>query len=350
MNSPQNNPPSQKSPVHERLLDKLIDSPFATLWNLTVIIGGLIALIYFTQLGYLPDMDLKSSAAFFLGISVVSLFLLGLLILVFSVPSWMLRNELRSAADESEPRWHSPVRVALTGFLAALACLLMIGLFALDPGHEQLARRIIWTSGLGIAFCATTLVVFLGKKFARTLRLLFAWLMVTPSFWLMALMRVQAHDGAGITLLIVGAFVAVIIIVNSVLTALRFDTQKAWLAVVMLSLALPIIYLTLPTKQPSIPESVFKKLSLGGMVNTTLIVKTPACNGVNALIEQACIPIAGKDVGCITPALMANRLGEYLLIFESGQNKIKVPLQKNDVLVWSASTEKSKCHILPAGS
>ena len=102
MTTPPGNSSPTKPPLHERLLDKLVDSPFATLWNLTVIVGGLIALIYFTQLGYLPDMDLKSSAAFFLSIAVLSMFLVGLLILVFSVPSWMLRTELRQT-NESRP-------------------------------------------------------------------------------------------------------------------------------------------------------------------------------------------------------------------------------------------------------
>lgn len=341
MSTPQNNPP--RTPLHDRLLDKLVESPFATLWNLTVVVGGLMALIYFTQLGYLPDMDLKSSAAFFLSIAVLSMFLVGLLVLVFSVPSWMLRTEVQPITTSPQSAWTRPVRVALSGFFVASAYLLMIGLFGLDPGHEQLARTITWTSIVVMLISGFPLAVFLRNPMAHTFTLLIAWLMVTPTFWLLALMRVRAPEGDGVSIVLAGAFISALIVANAVMSALRYDTRKQWLAFAILSLSLPVIYLTLPSDQPSIPENVFKKLSLGGIANTIIVIKKPACEGINVFLQNACVMRPGTDIGCITPTRMANRLGEYLLVFESGQQKIKVPLQKNDVIVWSISAEKPTC-------
>ncbi|MDN2696266.1 hypothetical protein O0882_08060 [Janthinobacterium sp. SUN073] len=345
MTAPQNLPPSSKPPFYERILDKVIESPFATLWNLTAILGGLIALIYFTQLGYLPDLDIKSSAAFFFGIAVVSIFLIVLLVVVFSIPSWMLRSEVQAAAALAQKRWEPGVRVALNGFLAAFFYLLMIGCFGLDAGNEELAGYIKWVSSIGMMTCIILIALTVFKPILYNFTLLLAWLMVTPSFWLLAMLRVRTPEGPLASLAFAGVLIAVIVIANAILAAIRFDTRKAWLVSTVLALALPITYLTLPSDGPGIPESVFKKLSLGGITNTVVIVKLPACDAVNVLQKNVCMPLPAKQIGCIIPTLMANRLGEYLLVFESGDRKIKVPLQKSDVVVWSSSTKKPTCQI-----
>lgn len=240
--------------------------------------------------------------------------------------------------------------MGLSGFFVASAYLLTIGLFGLDPGHEQLARKIVWAAAVVMGISGLPLAVFLRNPMAHTFTLLVAWAMVSPSFWLLVLMRVRTPEGDGVSLGLAGAFISLLIIVNSVMSALRYDTRKQWLAFALLSLSLPLIYLTLPSDQPSIPENVFKKLSLGGISNATIVIKKPACDGINVLLPNACAMRSGTDIGCVTPARMANRLGEYLLVFEAGQQKIKVPLQKNDVIVWSISTERPVCPTASAKS
>lgn len=336
-------PTPSRPPAYERIFDKLIESPFTTLWNLTAIIGGLLALIYFTQLGYLPDLDLKNSAAFFFSIAIVSIFLLMLLVAVFNIPSWMLRGDALAASLPAQKKWAPGVRVVLNGFLAALTYLLLIGLFGLRPEDHELARQITWASGSGIALCSVLIACLVLRPITLNVKQLFAWLVVTPSFWMMALMRFRAPEGPLVSLLVACGFIAGMIVVNAILATIRFSTWKVWLASVVLALSLPIIYLVLPSDGPGIPESAFRKLSLGGMANTTLVVKLPACEAVNVLQKNACTPLASKQVGCITPPLMANRLGEYLLVFGTGDKKTKVPLQKADVILWSSATRPPVC-------
>jgi hypothetical protein len=87
-------PTEAKASALERLLDYAFKNPFIAMWNLALIVGGFIALVYFTQIGYFPDLDLKSGSSFLIGIAFLGIFLSALLAIVFTVPSWMIRTEV----------------------------------------------------------------------------------------------------------------------------------------------------------------------------------------------------------------------------------------------------------------
>ncbi|NYE60078.1 cyanate permease [Duganella sp. 1224] len=93
MTPEQDLPAADKPSITHRLLDATLKNPFITMWNLALIIGGLIALVYFAQLGYLPDLDLKTASSFLLAVALVGVFLSAILMVIFNVPSLMIRSE-----------------------------------------------------------------------------------------------------------------------------------------------------------------------------------------------------------------------------------------------------------------
>ncbi|NYE60079.1 hypothetical protein FHW58_001231 [Duganella sp. 1224] len=89
------------------------------------------------------------------------------------------------------------------------------------------------------------------------------------------------------------------------------------------------------------PTAIFSNLSFGGLTNTALIVKEPACKGLNVLVPGTCAATAEKDPGCVNPLKLASRVGtEFLLIVKSGDKEVKVPLQKMEVLTWGMGVDK----------
>jgi hypothetical protein len=179
------------------------------------------------------------------------------------------------------------------------------------------------------------------------------WIMVTPAFWLMALLGLkQSKAGSTVDLMIALVFVAVVIMANAVLSVLRLESRKTYVAYAFVSVGLPAIFLAMPYNPLSITKGVFATYSIGAMSHTAFVVKRPACDAVNLLVPGACNVTADSKMGCIKPARMANRVGsEFLLILTSGEEEIKVPIQKSDVLVWSStsssSADTSSCNAKP---
>jgi NADH:ubiquinone oxidoreductase subunit 6 (subunit J) len=179
-------PTEAKASALERLLDYAFKNPFIAMWNLALIVGGFIALVYFTQIGYFPDLDLKSGSSFLIGIAFLGIFLSALLAIVFTVPSWMIRTEVwrnylqlkervpgmepQAISIEMERKRRLPfiAFASLHGLAAACFWLFIFGCFGIKAGHEEFANRIQWCAAVGGAACCILLrVIFRGLNRKR---------------------------------------------------------------------------------------------------------------------------------------------------------------------------------------
>lgn len=351
MTPDQDKPNPEKPSIAERLMDAVLKNPFITMWNLALMIGGLIALIYFAQLGYMPDLDFKTASSFLLALAILGVFLSSILILVFNVPSLMMRSDKKVGDIDTGKSF--AFRAFLCGATGASFWLMILGLFGLDPGHEALGRQILIASGI-ICFICVAVVAYLAWKtyrgraldfIGRDLIWLFMWLMLAPTFWGLALMRIRAPSHEDInTLLMTGLFMLIVIAFNAILAALPLNSRKAFAKYLALSVCLPALYLSMPTESKSLPAAVFSGFAFGGLKNTAFIVKEPACKGLNLLAPDACTATADKDLGCVKPLQLASRVGnEFLLIVKSGEREVKVPVQKTDVLTWGMGIDDKSC-------
>jgi len=351
MTPEQDKPGPEKPSIAERLLDAMLKNPFVTMWNLALVIGGLIALIYFAQLGYLPDLDLKTASSFLLAVAFLGIFLSALLILVFNVPSLMMRSDRKQ--DDPDTGKSFAFRTFVCGAIGASFWLMIFGLFGLDPGHEALGRQISIASGAILLICVAVIAYLAWKTYrgrpmdfvGRDLIWLFTWLMLAPTFWGLALMRIRApsHDDIN-TLLFTGLFMLIVIAFNAILAAVPLNSRKAYAKYLALSVCLPVAYLAMPTESKSLPSAVFSGFSLGGLKNTAFIVKEPACKALNLLAPEACAATTDKDLGCVKPVQLASRVGnEFLLIVKYGDKEVNVPVQKTDVLMWGIGIGEKSC-------
>jgi hypothetical protein len=351
MTPEQDKPGPEKPSIAERLLDAMLKNPFVTMWNLALVIGGLIALIYFAQLGYLPDLDLKTASSFLLAVAFLGIFLSALLILVFNVPGLMMRSDRKK--DDPDTDKSFAFRAFLWGATGASFWLLMFGVFGLPHRYEVLGRWISLAGALALVVCIAIIFFvarkthrehplhFIGRDFIR----MFMWLIIAPSLWYMAVTRFRSpsHDDID-TLLLSGVFMIIVIAFNAGSAVVRLNSYRGYTLYFALSVSLPMIYLWMPTESKSLPTAVFSGFSFGGLQNTAFIVKEPACKGLDVLAPGTCTATTGKDFGCVKPILLASRVGsEFLLIIKSGERQIKVPVQKTDVLTWGIGVDDKSC-------
>jgi tryptophan-rich sensory protein len=159
------------------------------------------------------------------------------------------------------------------GAIAASFWLMMLGLFGLDPGHEVLGLWISITSGV-ILFISVAVVAYLAWKIyrgrpmefiGRDLIWLFMWLLLAPTFWGMALMRIRAPSRDDIsTLLLTGLFMLIVVAFNAVMAAFPLNSRKAYAKYLAFSIFVPAVYLAMPTESKSLPAAVFSGFSFGG--------------------------------------------------------------------------------------
>lgn len=387
----QPNPPEDKPSVLQRLMDYMLKNPFIALWNVALIVGGTIALFYFAQIGYLPDLDPKSATSMLISIAMLGCVMVGFLTVIFIIPASMIRGEVwkthhqfTAASAVSPPQPASEIllqqrrpqfgrMVVLYGIFGYSFYGFLASFIPVDASGQDFSMRLRWACiGIG-PLCILLLLLnyrwmlrraassgqnvedFLGHGYkTQNLMLLLTWLMVTPGTAMMiflSLGKSRADNTADI--LMTALFWLLYLIVNAVLAVHHFKPPVSRLIYPVAGLVLFVVYLFIPSNPVNISRGVFIQYALGAMSNTKFIVKRAACDAVNLLADHACEPVGDGTSGCITPKRMASRVGsEFLLVLstsskENGKNEVKVPLQKTDVLTWgttaSSQNQKKSC-------
>lgn len=112
----------------DRLLDYLLDNPIKSLSTGTLVFGGLLVLMYFGRIGFMPDVNIESATSLLYAVALLGLFIGIYTMLVLVMPGWLLATA-RTVARSVGP-WHLFL-IALA--FAAIWALALLCLFELMP-------------------------------------------------------------------------------------------------------------------------------------------------------------------------------------------------------------------------
>ncbi|MGO4476235.1 hypothetical protein AB4Z32_08250 [Massilia sp. 2TAF26] len=379
--------PANASGGWSKLMDYFLKNPFLVLWNVVLILGGLITFAQFASIGYFPDLDIKTASSFLLGIALSGVSLVSILAAVMVLPSVLIRNEIWKPYFLHRPVEASQMQIRVTSEMEArrripflVLCLfhglmaffawMFIASFFIDDTHERYRFfvRALSGGGTGLLITGFAGVDFLWKRMderdnagedgrrghsrkAQHFFSIFIWVILYPGYLLLLLLAVgklRENDMAG-HLWVLG-FTIALIVVNTGLAVTNFHSPKSYLIFPLMGTMLMVLYLSMPSNTLSITRAVFSSLAIGDLGSSRFVVKRQTCDAVNLLVPGAC-DVASETAGCIRPHTLANRIGnEYLLVLRvpgqavpksmtskdqiTPQLAIKVPIPKSEVLAW----------------
>lgn len=388
----QDNDPSRKN-FSERLLDYVAKNPFFTLWNISVIIGGIFGYLHYSRIGYIPEIDFKSAATIFIALALTGTFFTMVLVFIFQLPSFLLRLFLRV---DQEPNTaivggseNFPIDQALVerhrsvGALIFCTAIIAIGIWCLIFWlHSDTAWQSpdAWFGVMGVFLIGGAAVTFrMGGRFFKFIssylgrlfpKVLVTWSIKNANFFLaigvwwfamcfiglmvnLPILSNKSLSGNDKAFWLTG-FLAIVIMANACATVISKRMRHALLFFLLFTLTPAIYFLQLPDNPFSLEKKAFSQLGLGSLENSFFLVKPDACDAINVIRENTCIYVAstnmksdGKSIGCVRPRFLENRLGaEYLLAYEekvpektgakNGKKaEIFIPLKKDDVLQWA---------------
>lgn len=92
---------TQKKSFWEKLIDYIAKNPFLVLWNVAIIIGGLVGYYHYLHVGYLPEVDIKSMGTILVALALTGVLMTGFLTITFCFPSIYLRGLFKQKDDET---------------------------------------------------------------------------------------------------------------------------------------------------------------------------------------------------------------------------------------------------------
>jgi hypothetical protein len=317
----------------KRLLDYAIDSPAKTLSLTVLTYGGLLLLVYFGRIGFLPDVNLDAVASVLYAVALVGLLLAGYTATTLVMPGLLLGGNV----DEANlPRnWVGWVAAAS----AVLWCLIVLGLlsdFSVWVWCAMAVAAVI--AALTMAWRGRHMLVHNPKPWvwAALLTVVCSLLMAVPMALLSALSLYgdlvrAANWKAGIALV----SMAIGIAATAWLVATT-ERPRRWKVALILAPSGLFIFSMLTGSFSAISVIAVNKLGLGEYHFVRAVVSGKTCKVVNeALGQTVCDPKAEDDAPTtICPAQLRSRIGSQVLLEFSG-----LKLDKSGELtrlVWAA--------------
>jgi hypothetical protein len=369
------------------LVDYCLKNPFLVLWNVALILGGIITFSHFVSIKYFPDLDVKTASSFLLGIALLGVSLMSVLAIVFVVPSYLIRNEIwrpyylhhpaatgqeavQVSDDIEKKRWFPFIALSFFHGLTAFFFWIFCASFLIENSHAHYRNIALIVSAVGFTL---SILAMLGLNYswkrkdvrdglstdgrlghgkpAQHLTFVFIWVVIYPGYLILLAMsarKLDQNDIAGH--LCVLAFAVAFIIVNTGLAITNFSSARSYLKIPAMAALLTVGYLSIPSNPLTITRAVFTTLAIGDLGSSQFVVKRPTCDAVNLIAPGAC-EVASESAGCIRPQSLANRIGaEYLLVLKvqmhtrgkigpqmnqsAMSTEMKVPIPKSEVLVW----------------
>lgn len=349
-------------------------------WSLMLFLGGLITLIYFGHIQFLPEVDLANVVAILASVAVVGLFIAVLLAVVFIAPGLALHELVQSGLLPS-PRVESvgsgeriPLDVWVTVIVAALLLLFIIACFS---SYYLLALSVAFVvTMVCIVFLVTNARTrskfvngdgFLARPAGLIERAIAALelspkavkVMLRPAQWIV-LIGLWFIAGSVLLLPFVGAY-------SGQQDKYIFMTMGIWLVwagfsnaiwgyslrpptikVVSSFGAISLFVLLLVGSNPSFLSTLtFRQLGLGDIEPIQMSVTKHACSMIRAAVGEntACIKIADEDTYIVSKAKLLSRVGTQYLIempVRGEAGNVRAVIKKDDVLAWAFSGRAMK--------
>jgi hypothetical protein len=300
--------PSDKNQLAE-LLDQVKEIPWMSLWNLALVVGGLLLITYFASIGFLPDLDLKAIAGTVAGVAIIGLFVVVLLGMGLILPTLFL-----SATDDRN-KWLQ-IAEPLLGI-----CLAYLVLLSFTPVE-------MWQLLLGWGvFGLLLLGIFLYKiyYFPNTVNRINVFLLFGAvglwGIWALAFPMLDysflanhSEQNEWLEYLHMFLFPLLFAVISLVVAKLpkhqraggRFGASIA--AVVLMGVA--------SNRPVFIPQAAVAALGLSVQHSSvTLVLSETGCSTANLMLEgKSCIHDQATKLGYLSGAKIISRIGAQVVI------------------------------------
>lgn len=319
----------------------------ALLWNLVLIVGGLVLLAFVLSNGFLPELDLSGAVSLLASVSLVSLFLILSIFLVTTVGGWVmcswfwganakLRGQIATLFAMCSASGvyaavtilgEAPRLIQVVAVSALIVLIVFCGVFGVR--RFRFLRSVWPRQGLGPDLGMAAGASFIGAVLTAYNAILFLQLYkVQPG-----IDDVAQWTGFGVWLLAQSLCMGVVASCNTL--AVRLKVSGALGAVGF------IVLLILSNNPSFVVDRMAKALGIGALQDISVAVTEEGCQVLSAFSEGfLCVPAIDRSVYVIEPVTLRSRFGKQVLIEysrpldDSKEMVFKVVVQATEVLGW----------------
>ncbi|MDR7271082.1 hypothetical protein J2X20_003740 [Pelomonas saccharophila] len=374
---------SSQVAISRKLLDYALESPLKTLGSAVSILGGLLVLMFLTDIEFLPDVDLAGIASMLYAVALLGLTLLAAMVVLLVVPALAMRG-VRDMSRRG-PR-HTATAAAPTAYPAEpmpsgsrpAACaetvpwivafvlwsVLLVwqvsdasqeGLrcFAAIAGGACLLGAVIWVWRESVAVRGWST----AKRRAISVRWIVADSVVAFVFFVMpvyVILRLAAVGDLGQGSISPPALLTlVLLLLVSAVVAWVLSTPQPQIGVgvgLAFGLALFFVVATQTGSVTAVPHTIVGKLHLGDIDFARGGVTAAGCRQINAALGATACAV-GADAGAMTPLCpvrIRSRVGQQLVL-EFGEvawSEQRVGATKQWLAAWAQPKQRMRRVVL----
>ncbi len=346
------------------LLNNLKVFPFLQFFYLGLIVGGIWSLIFFMQIGSLPEIEISQLTTLLISTAIGGIFITLFLGIYFMLPSMFIEMIWQQAYEPTDislgkqyVQKQSRIFIITSGLCCLIAIFLLIA-FAVYLNNKNINTFEHWS--LKAAICFVVLIFawreyYLCKFGHNYIQLFFpkkqlvtcGWLIVLWLFASASLLIVIAEplsaatrgNELSIDLGNIVLFVTAVFLFNHFIIKPKSLFLKIIVGVVCgLSLLFLFVYLK---GSASLIKAPFNALGLGNIKQAELVVTKQACSYVNAQSANICKIDEVHDFGVIKGITIVSNIGNELIITANSKPEKNIFIQKDQRLSWSI-TSKAK--------
>jgi hypothetical protein len=321
------------------------------LWSCFLFFGGLIFIIYFASIRFMPDIDITSSVSLLVASAFTAAIILLFLFIASVLPGiiWLLSVQINQSI---KPLWQggkksSEIVRQMLWFVLPLLLFILEIFFANKWRHDEWHYRpligFVILSILGLSFY----VWYRTRKFHTVITSIPAWGISAFCFYLSLMVVLfisqDANLGDGAIDIYYFILAIVVIIVSNTLVVLEPKEKKYRLWFFLLSFFAFLYLVVLFSGYNVIPKKVMSIYGFGNIEHVVIVVNDEGRDILKRL------GIAEKCENTIKPDYIENvdirsRLGStYLLSCKMKENKtLKFTLPSRVVLSWSVIRDESR--------
>jgi len=325
-------------------------------------IGGVLLLIFFARLNFMPDIDLANSTAVLAAVA-----LIGLLVVSFvSFTTFIPGIGTRYVADELD--------IAIDGYAAtamivpALSLIILIVLHSYDFPHWIANWEVNYILGFvaSLALLLSTIVIARSEDTASPINLSSSPAVKSPKWarafglWLATMLWTlgifftfyiflsfaRGGDRSELELLGYSGLWLLFAALTNIGIAM-FKSAQLWRAVLIMGPVSCYLLLILSGNFSVISVMAIKALGLGEIGPVRVVLTAQACNALNqsASGKAMCHIPQGQTLGYVCPATIRSRIGGQVLIDvgePKSDNYARIVVNKDDVVTWAITQKQTR--------
>jgi hypothetical protein len=293
------------------MIEQVKDIPWASIWSLVLAIGGLILVLFFSSIGFLPDLDIEALAGVIASIAIVGLYFLIMLGTGFILPTLFIKLDAPA---------HKAIHKA-TVLLEAFLGIAIGGGLVLNAAYPTHCSAIY-----GILIGVLPILLCYGIAFwkvrpeyisrgSKSVAKVFAWgfwSLMIPMFSYVQLTERKETEWIDIVIFLLFpvafAVVSILIACQPVKKQLILRPIAAIVSVIALSFFVSRPALVSHAAVAILGLSVDQK-------DVAVVLSEAGCNAANAMLgQQACVVDKDAKLGALHKARIVSRIGSQMVV------------------------------------